>query len=202
MVMMMMMMCVCVCTRMHVCVCTCVCVCTHVRVHAIITCLLTFQPSILFPLTVKDKIRRTLDQLREIKAMVEGSHDEFVPLSVNEKPLMELKQLLLMQVPSTINSAARQRFAHLIDQALQGNDHYDNSGHLYIIIIYTHSCMHAYTHTDAHTHKHRVTHTHTHTQTQSHARTHAHTRTHIHTISHTNASQGTVTEGQIFKNSL
>ena len=66
--------------------------------------------------------------------MVEGSHDEFVPLSVNEKPLMDLKQLLLMHVPSTINSAARQRFAHLIDQALQGNDHYDNdsSGHLYI----------------------------------------------------------------------
>ena len=69
---------------------------------------------------MKDKIRASLDQLREIKAMVEGSHDDFVPLRVNETPLMELKQLLLMHVPSSINNDARERFTHLIDQALRG----------------------------------------------------------------------------------
>ncbi|KAK7467842.1 hypothetical protein BaRGS_00036913 [Batillaria attramentaria] len=40
--------------------------------------------------------------------------------SVNEKPLLELKQLLLMHVPSSITSEARQRFSCLIDQALEG----------------------------------------------------------------------------------
>ncbi|KAK7095830.1 uncharacterized protein [Littorina saxatilis] len=69
-------------------------------------------------LMLKEKIRSALDQLREVKALVEGSHDTFVPLSINEQPLLELKQLLLMHVPSSITDEARQRFFMLIDQAL------------------------------------------------------------------------------------
>ncbi|KAK7095814.1 uncharacterized protein [Littorina saxatilis] len=69
-------------------------------------------------LMLKEKIRSALDQLREVKALVEGSHDTFVPLSINEQPLLELKQLLLMHVPSSITDKARQRFVMLIDQAL------------------------------------------------------------------------------------
>lgn len=67
---------------------------------------------------LKEKIWTALEQLREIKARVEGTRVDVVPPGVNEQPLQELKQLLLMHVPSSVNSAARQRFVNLIDQAL------------------------------------------------------------------------------------
>ena len=70
--------------------------------------------------SVKDKIHTALDQLREIKAHVESPCEEFVPLSVKENPLLELKQLLLMHTPSSVTDEARSRFTQLLHEALQG----------------------------------------------------------------------------------
>lgn len=69
---------------------------------------------------LKDKIYAALDQMREIKAMVEGCCEDFVPVSVSDKPLTELKQLLLMHIPSTITDKACLQFSQLIEQALSG----------------------------------------------------------------------------------
>ncbi|XP_076438937.1 uncharacterized protein LOC143277875 [Babylonia areolata] len=69
---------------------------------------------------LKDKVHTALDHLREIKARLEGCGDDFVPLSVAEKPLVALKQLLLMHIPASITDTARSQFSQLIQQALSG----------------------------------------------------------------------------------
>ncbi|KAL8563909.1 hypothetical protein ACOMHN_049565 [Nucella lapillus] len=56
--------------------------------------------------------------MRDIKAMVEGCSENFVPLRISDKPLTELKQLLLMHTPSTVTDKARLQFSQLIQQAL------------------------------------------------------------------------------------
>lgn len=71
-------------------------------------------------LIVKDGLRTTLDQARNIKSLLEGSSESYVPLQVEARPLVDLKQLVLMHVPTSVSDVSRQKFTDLISEMLSG----------------------------------------------------------------------------------
>ena len=69
---------------------------------------------------VIDKARAAVDKLREIKAVIEGSHLCYVAMEINQRPLLELRQLTLMHIPISITEDVRGKFEDLIHQCLDG----------------------------------------------------------------------------------
>ncbi|ESO91024.1 hypothetical protein LOTGIDRAFT_233515 [Lottia gigantea] len=65
------------------------------------------------------KVHTALDSLRDIKSEVEGSHHDYVPTSINEGPIQELKQLTLMHVPSSLDDKSKQQFQTLITDLMK-----------------------------------------------------------------------------------
>ncbi|PVD36348.1 hypothetical protein C0Q70_03327 [Pomacea canaliculata] len=51
---------------------------------------------------------------------LEGSSESYVPLQVEARPLVDLKQLVLMHVPTSVSDVSRQKFTDLISEMLSG----------------------------------------------------------------------------------
>lgn len=71
---------------------------------------------------VFDKCVDCLDNLRSVKSTVEGSDINITAPEVNESCLLELKQLTLMHIPSSITDEARQKFQDLVHKLFEGQD--------------------------------------------------------------------------------
>lgn len=63
---------------------------------------------------------QTLDSLREIKASADGSSTGFQSPQIQDGCLLELKQLTLMHVPSSITEEARAKFQKLLSETFKG----------------------------------------------------------------------------------
>jgi hypothetical protein len=62
----------------------------------------------------------TLENLRSIKSSLEGSEVKVTAPEVSQEWLLELKQLSLMHVPSSLTDSVRLNFSKLIKQSFQG----------------------------------------------------------------------------------
>lgn len=67
---------------------------------------------------MKEKIHECLNSLREQKAILEGSDLDFKLPKLNEHGLVELKQITLMHIPSSLTNDVRDKFKILVEQAL------------------------------------------------------------------------------------
>ena len=67
-----------------------------------------------------DKCVNCLDNLRSVKSSVEGSDVNITAPELNDSYLLELKQLTLMHVPSSITDDARKKFEDLIHKLFEG----------------------------------------------------------------------------------
>ena len=76
--------------------------------------------------SVFDKCVDCLDNLRSVKSTVEGSDINITAPEVNESCLLELKQLTLMHIPSSITDEARQKFQDLVHKLFEGTGYCAN----------------------------------------------------------------------------
>ena len=67
-----------------------------------------------------EKCVESLDNLRRVKSVIEGSDVNITAPEVNESCLLELKQLTLMHIPSSITEEARQKFQELLNKLFEG----------------------------------------------------------------------------------
>ena len=58
----------------------------------------------------------------DIKSEIEGTAVNIEPVVVKEESLQELRQLLLMHIPSSITKDVRQQFQELILKIFEGNN--------------------------------------------------------------------------------
>ena len=75
---------------------------------------------LLHSLSVFDKCVHCLDSLRSVKSTVEGSDVNITAPELNDTCQLELKQLTLMHIPSSITEDARKRFEELIHKLFEG----------------------------------------------------------------------------------
>ncbi|KAL5019834.1 hypothetical protein ScPMuIL_002726 [Solemya velum] len=66
------------------------------------------------------KSKEALLDIRDIKAEVEGSHEFFSPCVLNQAFLQELRQLMLMHIPSSITEDVRKKFESLLLKTFHG----------------------------------------------------------------------------------
>lgn len=63
---------------------------------------------------------QTLDNLREIKATADGSIAGFETPQIQDGCLVELKQLTLMNIPSSVTEETKTKFQKLIFETFKG----------------------------------------------------------------------------------
>ncbi len=67
-----------------------------------------------------DESSLALDTLKSVRSQLEGTAVDFESTRVSEKILQQLRQLMLMHIPSSITPDVRQQFQSLLQQVLTG----------------------------------------------------------------------------------
>ncbi|XP_013086342.2 uncharacterized protein LOC106070901 isoform X1 [Biomphalaria glabrata] len=68
----------------------------------------------------KEQASKCLNALREQKSFLEKSDVDFSPLCLRTDDLVELKQLVLMHIPSSLNAETCTKITHLVQSAFNG----------------------------------------------------------------------------------
>ena len=69
---------------------------------------------------VFQKCTETLDNLREVKCILEGSEVKVTAPEIDEALLQELRQLTLMHIPTSVTDDVRKTFKNLIFKCFEG----------------------------------------------------------------------------------
>ena len=73
-----------------------------------------------FYILVFQKAVDTLENLREVKSVLDGSARNFDSPQISEDHLLELKQQVLMHIPSSVNKESQEKFQDLISKTFKG----------------------------------------------------------------------------------
>lgn len=65
----------------------------------------------------------TLENLREVKSVLDASARNFDSPQICEDHLLELKQQVLMHIPSSVNKENQEKFQDLISKTFEGTIH-------------------------------------------------------------------------------
>lgn len=65
----------------------------------------------------------TLENLRDVKSVLDGSARNFDSPQICEDHLLELKQQVLMHIPSSVNKENQEKFQDLISKTFEGTIH-------------------------------------------------------------------------------
>lgn len=74
----------------------------------------------IFLLVVFQRCIETLENLRSIKASLDGTEVKVTAPDISEDFLQELRQLTLLHIPSSLTDSARQQMASLIKSTFEG----------------------------------------------------------------------------------
>ena len=76
--------------------------------------------SVLFTAALLDQSRKVLDDLRQMRASIEGTGVSFPKLDIPEDATLKLRQLMLMHVPSSLTTEAKASFTETIKDLMKG----------------------------------------------------------------------------------